>query len=153
MNCDMDDSGRNSKLMNDAFASAEERRQFTAAPQQRGLARLQIPPHGSLNKVSRDTRSCSPTARRLLMSTVIRPHVRIANERGRSSFQSNMSGALCSRGTVPSVEVRLVRTSAAKPAEFEGESRSLTTLSPFTHTHQLCSVVHITCAPAPTVIM
>ena len=60
------------------------------------------------------------------MSTVAQQTVPIGIERDQSSFQLHMSGVLCSRGTVPSVEVKLVRTSAAKPAEFEGDCRTLT---------------------------
>ena len=87
-----------------------------------------------------------------LMLAVTQQPVSTAIEADQCSFQLYMSGVLCSQGTVPSVEVRLVRTSAAKPAEFQGDvSDSHHTIT--IHTHQLFSVEHFACAPAPTVIM
>ena len=86
------------------------------------------------------------------MSAVARQPVSTVIEADLCSFQLHMSGVLCSRGTVPSVEVKLVRTSAAKPAEFEGECRTLTSQSPSTLTSCLqssCTPVHL----QPTMIL
>ena len=130
----------------------DARRQFTT-PQQRRLAWFQVPSHGSLRKVSRNTRGVFTDSAQALMSTLTQPSAPIALATDQSSSQSYMSGVLCSRGTVPSVEVRLVRTSAANPAEFQGECQTIHSHSPSTHTHQLFSVVHFNCAHAPTVIM
>ena len=74
---------------------------------------------------------------RTLMSAVARQPVSTAIEEDQCSFQLYMSVVLCSRRIVPSVEVRLVRTSAAKPAEFEGSVG----LSPHNH-HPHSPVVH-----------
>ena len=89
---------------------------------------------------------------RTLMSAVARQPVSTVIEADLCSFQLHMSGVLCSRGTVPSVEVKLVQTSAAKPAEFEGECRTLTSQSPSTLTSCLqspCTPVHL----QPTMIL
>ena len=84
--------------------------------------------------------------------TLARQPVSTAIEANLCSFQLHMSGVLCSRGIVLSVEVKLVRTSAAKSAENEGECRTLTSQSPSTLTSCLqssCTPVHL----QPTVIL
>ena len=85
----------------------------------------------------------STVGERALMLAVARQPVSTAIEADQSSFQSYKSGVLCSRGTVPSVEVRLVRASAAKPAEFVGEYRTLTTQSPSTLTGCFGCTLHL----------
>ena len=94
----------------------------------------------------------SVVGERTMMSAVARQPVSTAIEADLCSFQLHMSGVLCSRGIVPSVEVKLVRMSAAKPAEFEGECRTLTSQSPSTLTSCLqssCTLVHL----QPTMIL
>merc|ERR1712243_111136 len=69
------------------------RRAVTVTPQERALARLRVALSDSPREVSRDTRTCPPTASRL-MSAVAQQPVSIAIEADQSSFQSYSSGVL-----------------------------------------------------------
>ena len=68
--------------------------QVTVTSQQKALAWPRVAPLRSLREVSRNTKSCSPTARMFLMSTVAQQSVPIAVATDQRSFQSYSSGVL-----------------------------------------------------------